>query len=138
MALVRSDLKRYTHLLGYQSHQTMLKKSYNHHIFMQPSIMAHDGDTEGGAPVAIIERLATGMPVVATTHCDIPEVAGPASAHLLAPERDAEKLATCIRSLLDEPNSWPSLASDGRKHVEREYNRLCQADRLTDHYNEII
>ena len=122
----------------YQSHQTMLKESYNHHLFLQPSVTANDGDTEGGAPVAIIEMLATGMPVVATTHCDIPEVTGPAFAHLLAPERNAAKLAACIQSLLDEPDSWSDLASEGRKHVEQEYHRLRQAERLTDHYNGIL
>ena len=137
-ALERSGLKEHTRLLGYQSHQTMLKESYNHHLFLQPSITAHDGDTEGGAPVSIIEMLATGMPVVATTHCDIPEVVGPAFAHLLAPERDVGKLATCIRSLLDEPGSWSNLARDGRNRVEREYHRLHQAEHLTDHYNELI
>ena len=136
--LERSGMKENTRLLGYQPHQIMLKESYNHHVFLQPSVTAQDGDTEGGAPVGIIEMLATGMPVVATTHCDIPEVAGPASAHLLAPERDAAKLATCIRSLLDEPDSWPSLVRDGRTHVEQEYHRLHQAERLTNHYNEII
>jgi colanic acid/amylovoran biosynthesis glycosyltransferase len=137
-ALERSGMKKQTRLLGYQTHQTMLKESYNHHLFLQPSIRARDGDTEGGAPVSIIEMLATGMPVIATNHCDIPEVVGPAFAHLLAPERNIEQLATRIRSLLDEPGSWPNLARDGRNHVEREYHRLRQAERLTDHYNEIM
>ena len=45
-----------------------------HHLFLSPSGTAADGDSEGGAPVAIIETAATGMPVVSTTHCDIPEV----------------------------------------------------------------
>ena len=136
-ALERSGLKEHTRLLGYQAHQTMLKESYNHHLFLQPSITARDGDTEGGAPVSIIEMLATGMPVVATTHCDIPEVVGPAFTHLLAPERDVAKLAKCIQSLLDEPGSWSSLAREGRKRIECEYHRLRQTERLIDYYNEI-
>ena len=104
-ALESSGLKENTRLLGYQSHQTMLHEAYAHHLFLQPSVTAKDGDTEGGAPVAIIEMLATGMPVVATTHCDIPEVVGPALAHLLAPERSVEDLADCIFTLLSKPDS---------------------------------
>ena len=137
-ALDRSGLKAHTRLLGYQTHQTMLQEAYNHHLFLQPSITAQDGDTEGGAPVAIIEMLATGMPVVATTHCDIPEVVGPAFAYLLAPERDVAKLAACIQALLDEPDSWLGLVQRGREHIEHEYHRSRQAERLIEHYNEIL
>ena len=136
-ALERSGLKEHTRLLGYQTHRAMLQEAYDHHLFLQPSITAQNGDTEGGAPVSIIEMLATGMPVVATTHCDIPEVLGPSFAHLLAPERDVAKLAKCIQSLLDEPGSWSSLALEGRKRIECEYHRLRQTERLIDYYNEI-
>lgn len=137
-ALERSDLKEHTRFLGYQTHQAMLQEAYDHHLFLQPSIIATDGDTEGGAPVAIIEMLATGMPVVASTHCDIPEVVGPAFSHLLAPEGDVEKLAECIQFLLDNPDSWPSLLQEGRNHIASEYHQLRQAKHLSDHYLSIL
>lgn len=136
-ALERNKLTDRTRMLGYQSHQVLLKEGYDHHLFLQPSVTARSGDTEGGAPVAIIEMMATGMPIVATTHCDIPEVVGSAGAHLLAPERDAEKLATCIRSLLDNPEDWSRLARLGREHVEREYHVRRQTESLIDHYNSL-
>ncbi len=136
--LDRSGLKASTRLLGYQTHQSMLKEAYKHHLFLQASITAQDGDTEGGAPVGIIEMLATGMPVVASTHCDIPEVVGPAFAHLLAPERDAVELAKCIQSLLEAADNWSSLVQEGRKRIEKEYHQIKQAERLTEHYNEIL
>lgn len=137
-ALGRSGLKDQTRLLGYQTHEAMLREAYDHHLFLQPSITAQDGDTEGGAPVSIIEMLATGMLVVSTNHCDIPEVMGPAFSQLLAPERDAIKLAGCIQYLLNESDSWPSLAEEGRKRVECEYHWLRQAERLSSHYAEIL
>ena len=68
--------------------------------------------------------LATGMPVVPTTHCDIREVVGPAFAHMLAPERDVATLAECIQLMLDQPDSWSGLAQEGRKRVESEYHLL--------------
>ena len=137
-ALENSGLKDNTRLLGFQAHQTMLQEAYANHLFLQPSITAQDGDTEGGAPVAIIEMLASGMPVVATTHCDIPEVVGSAFAHLLAPERDAVGLAKLIQTLLNEPDSWSSLLQEGRRHIESEYHQRRQAESLTEHYNEIL
>jgi len=137
-ALEQSGLKEHIRLLGYQAHQAMLQEAYGHHLFLQPSITAQDGDSEGGAPVTIIEMLATGMPVVATIHCDIPEVVGPAFANLLAPEHDIEKLVECIQLLLAKADIWPSLAWEGRKRVECEYHQQRQAERLIDHYNEIL
>jgi len=137
-ALERSGLKKNTRLLGFQTHQAMLQEAYDHHLFLQPSITAEDGDTEGGAPVSIIEMLATGMPVVSTGHCDIPEVVGEAYAHLLAPERDVAKLTECILMLLGEVDSWPALVQKGRRHIEREYDWSRQAKCLADCYNDIL
>lgn len=137
-ALESSGLREHTRLIGYQTHETMLQEAYEHHLFLQASITAQDGDTEGGAPVSIMEMLATGMPVVTTKHCDIPEVVGSAFAHLLAPERDVVKLAECIQLLLDEPDSWSNMLQEGRKRMECEYHRLRQAERLIDHYDEIL
>lgn len=136
-ALELSGLRESTRMLGYQPHHVMLQEAYDHHLFLQPSVTAADGDTEGGAPVSIIEMLATGMPVIGTTHCDIPEVVGPAFSHLLAPERDVEQLAQCIERLLDFPDSWPALLQKGREHVELEYDLNSQAERLIALYSEL-
>jgi len=136
--LERSGLKENTRLLGYQSHKALLEEAYAHHLFLQPSISAQDGDTEGGAPVVIIEMLATGMPVIGTMHCDIPEVVGSAFSHLLAPERDAKKLAECILILLDDSGDWAVLMQDQRERIEREYNLQKQVKRLLIHYNKVL
>lgn len=137
-ALEKSGLREHTRLLGYQSHETLISEAYDHHLFIQPSVTAQDGDTEGGAPVAIIEMLATGMPVVATRHCDIPEVMGPAFSHLLAPERDIKKLAECVQTLLEAPDDWHGLAKSGRKHIEQNYQLRRQTERLITHYRELL
>ncbi len=133
-----TGLKKHTRLLGYQNHKIMLQAAYEHHLFLQPSVTARDGDTEGGAPVAIIEMMAAGMPVVATTHCDIPEVVGKAYEQCLAPERDALKLAKCIYKLLDKHEQWPMLSTEGRKHIEHQYHLRRQAYSLAEHYSDIL
>src|SRR5699024_6051679 len=50
------------------------KEYYRHELFLAPSVEAQNGDNEGGAPVTIIEAGATGMPIIGSRHCDIPEV----------------------------------------------------------------
>lgn len=136
--LERSGLRSNTRLLGYQTHKVMLKEAYGHHIFLQPSVTAADGDTEGGAPVSIIEMLATGMPVVGTNHCDIPEVMGPELQHLLAPERDVESLLACMESLIRNSSHWEEWALAGRNRVEAGYHRVKQAEQLQTKYQTLV
>lgn len=137
-ALERTGLKPFTRLLGYQSHARMLAEAYQHHVFLHPSMTAHDGDTEGGAPVCITEMLATGMPVVSTTHCDIPEVVGSDLHHLLAPERDVGALVACLNTLIQNPLRWAEWAQAGRYRVETEYHKGKQAERLLAHYRTLV
>lgn len=137
-ALQHTGLVAHTRLLGYQPHAVMLHEAYAHHIFLHPSVTASDGDTEGGAPVCITEMLATGMPVVSTWHCDIPEVVGTAHHPYLAKERDVEGLATALTRLIEQPETWEALAHTGRERIQTEYHRVQQAKRLALHYQRVV
>lgn len=119
-----------TRMLGYQPHSVLLQEAFDHHLFLSPSITASDGDTEGGAPVSLIEMAATGMPVVSTKHCDIPEVVVNGVTGYLAGERDAQGLVEQIMRLAEAPETWRDLAVAARKHVELEYNARTQGKKL--------
>jgi colanic acid/amylovoran biosynthesis glycosyltransferase len=136
-ALDHGGVRMGTRLMGYQPHKALLREAYAHHIFVQASVTAANGDTEGGAPVGIIEMLATGMLVVGSKHCDIPEVMGPAMRELLAAERDAAAIERVLRDLAARPESWGPLADRGRAHVAKEYDRHRQNRRLAEHYAEL-
>src|SRR5262249_27000068 len=72
--LDRTGLRSKVRFLGWLTHEQMLQEAYRHHVFLSPSVTSNDGDCEGGAPVAIIEMAASGMPIISTKHCDIPYV----------------------------------------------------------------
>lgn len=127
-----------TRLLGYQSHEVLLNEAYQHHIFISPSFTASDGNTEGGAPVSLIEMSATGMPIVSTTHCDIPAVVINGRSGLLAPERDIDTLVAHLRWLIAHPDRWVEMADYGRAHVEKEYSASIQGERLADIYTALL
>ncbi len=126
-----------TRLLGYQPHSVMLDEAYKHHVLLAPSVTAADGDSEGGAPVTIIELAASGMPVISTTHCDIPEVITHGKSGLLAAERDVEQLAGHLKRLTENPEAWSQFTSTARKHIEGEYNAKIQGQRLGAIYRDI-
>lgn len=133
-ALERSGLRDKTRLLGYQPHKKLFEEAYKHHLFLAPSVTAQNGDTEGGAPVSIIEMAATGMPVVSTTHCDIPDVLNYGQNGWLAQERDIDGLVRIIQKWIAEANKWPSLLAHARNHIETEYNAVKQGQRLGELY----
>jgi len=136
-AIEKHQIEHIVRMLGFQPYSVLMVQAYKHHIFISPSITAKDGDTEGGAPVTIIEMAATGMPIVSTTHCDIPEVIEDGVTGLLGPERDVDGLIYHIRWLLENPNSWEAMLSAGRKKVEREFDVRIQAERLRGFYREL-
>lgn len=67
-------------------------------VFALPSVEVERGRTEG-APVAVVEALASGLPVVATTVGGVPELVGDAG--MLVPPGDEGALASALRTLAD-------------------------------------
>ena len=136
--LARTGLMPYTRLLGFQPPEALWREAYAHHLFLAPSVTAADGDTEGGAPVVLMEMVASGMPAVATRHCDIPHVL-PESWHAqLAPERDATALAAAIEDWIAAPAPvWTERLAAGRAHLERGFDAASQGRVLARIYREI-
>lgn len=116
------QMRAYTKLLGFQTHQCMIREMDAADIFIHPSVTAKNGDSEGGAPTTILEAQACGLPVLSTTHADIPNVVVPGKSALLASERDTETLSNHLCSLLSEPERWENMGMSGRAFVERNHN----------------
>ncbi len=137
-ALKEHDLLKHTKILGYRSHEFMLQEAYRNHIYIHPSRVASDGDTEGGAPVSIIEMLATGMPVVTTRHCDIPEVMGKDLDGFMASENDVAGLIAIIEELVAKsPEEWRQISRLGRGRVEQDYSLNDLAVKLRGIYETL-
>jgi colanic acid/amylovoran biosynthesis glycosyltransferase len=136
-AIQASGLAGNIRRLGYQPYSTLIEQAYEHHLFLSPSVTAEDGSTEGGAPVSIIEMAASGMLVVSTRHCDIPEVIQHRKTGFLANERDVDELTECLLSATREPQRWPQMLASARQHVETEFDARVQGARLATHYQAI-
>jgi glycosyltransferase involved in cell wall biosynthesis len=70
-------------------------------VLVLASRVAADGDRDG-LPVALVEAMAAGVPVVATRVAGIPELVDEATGWLAAPD-DADALAAAIADALEEP-----------------------------------
>ncbi len=137
VAIDECDIRDRVELIGYQSHEALMKAAYDHHVFLSPSVHAEDGDTEGGAPVTIIEMAATGMPVVSTRHCDIPSVVLDGKSGLLAEEHDIDGIAAHLRTLAADSERWIEMGKIGRQHVEARYDMRQQGEALAAIYRSL-
>ena len=92
-------------------------------VFLLPSVTGADGDMEG-IPVALMEAMAVGIPVVSTLHSGIPELVEADKSGWLVPENDARALAQRLAafSQLDADELAP-VVKRAREKVEHDFNQ---------------
>jgi colanic acid/amylovoran biosynthesis glycosyltransferase len=118
---------------SFLSFQELVELALHSHVFVAPSVTAADGDAEG-TPFVLQQMMATGMPVIATLHSDIPYLFGD-DAHLLVSERDASAIAERLQHYAADPTR---LVSDGlllRDRVRQTCDVRTCAARLSDVYD---
>ena len=84
-------------------------------VFLLPSVTGADGDMEG-IPVALMEAMAVGIPVVSTLHSGIPELVEADKSGWLVPENDARALAQRLAAFSNwTPTNWLRLSNERAK-----------------------
>ncbi|MDI6400548.1 glycosyltransferase [Balneolaceae bacterium ANBcel3] len=125
-------------LKGFIPQQKLNALARDHHLHIAPSVTASDGDSEGGAPVSLIEMAASGMPVIASRHCDIPEIIQDGETGLLTDEHDIHGIEQAIRTLISNRDLWYTLPERARSHIESDFNAKKQGERLADIYAQRV
>lgn len=119
-------------------YRELMRVAQTRHIFIHPSIHASDGDCEGGAPVVLLDMQASGMPIISTCHCDIPEYVQDRITGFLVEEKDVHALAERIIYLATHGEVWPLMGRQGRDHISRQYNAKTQTEKLEEIYNKVM
>jgi len=138
MAITSSGLGERLQRRGFLAYDDLLREAYANHVFLSPSVIASNGDTEGGAPFTLIEMAASGMPIVSTRHCDIPDIVEDGVTGLLANERDVDGLVDCLQRLVAEHERWPAMLAAGRQRIAERHDCHTQAAALAGHYRELL
>jgi len=91
-----------------------------------------------GMPNTILEAMAHGLPVVATTVGSIAEVVEHGVGGYLLPPGDAEALATALLSLLRDPQAALSMGEHNRAVVRARFTNRHTAERLLAAYATVL
>jgi colanic acid/amylovoran biosynthesis glycosyltransferase len=123
--------------LGLVTHDRLKTIAAEADVALQPSRVAADGDTEGGAPVAILEFQALGLPVIATRHADIPFVVP--RLHELVEEEDVTGLADALIRVRTEPSTARHERNrEAREFVEQRHDARRVATLVEAIYDEVL
>lgn len=111
----------------------------DYQVFIHPSHYSKDMDSEGGAPVVLLDAQASGLPIISTTHCDIPDEVVHGETGLLCPERDISALAEAItRFYRMGPHEYENFAANARKYIASNYDSRVLSNNLEKIYRKVI
>ena len=105
--------------------------------FALPSVRLPSGRMEG-IPVALMEAMACGVPVVATRLSGIPELVQDGVTGLLVEPGDPHALAAALALVLEDDALATELAVRARWHVESSFSLAVQSTRVGDLLAESI
>lgn len=129
-ALVRSlGLEQRVELAGAQPQESVRASLDEAAVFALPSQVADDGGRDG-IPVALMEAMASGCPVVSCLTSGIPELIENGHGGLLVRERDPAALADALQRLLADRELRERFSRAARERVEQQFDARKEARRL--------
>lgn len=120
-ALIRTaGLGEVVRLAGARPQEEVTRMMAEASVFALPSIIASDGQMEG-IPVALMEALASGRPVVTTSISGIPELVENEVNGLLVPPGDSAAFAAALERVLGDPQMSAEMGRHGQQKVRDEF-----------------
>jgi glycosyltransferase involved in cell wall biosynthesis len=131
----QADLADCVHFHGRQTRAEIVRQLQTADVIVAPSVPSQDGRREG-IPVALMEAMASGAPVVASRLSGIPELVEDGQNGLLTPPGDATALADALYRLYENPALRHHLGQAGRNRILREFDLRANVAALAQRFHQ--
>ncbi len=125
------ELGERVRLAGALLHEDVKRELERADAFVLPCVISEDGWRDG-IPVALMEAMAYGLPVVSTDILGLPELIEHGTGGLLVPSGDVEALTDALQRLANDRGLRDTLGRNGRAKVLSDFNNARSAERLQD------
>ena len=98
-----------------------LPKDELHDLLRRSAVAVVPSTWYENQPMAVLEALAVGLPVIGSDLGGIPELIDPGHDGLLVPPGDDKALATAMGELLADPARAFAMGQNGRRKIEAEF-----------------
>ncbi len=115
--------------LGWRRDMTSVLQSWS--VFIQPSL-------DEGFGVAVLEAMASGLPVIASDVGGLRELVQNGKTGFLAPLDAPAVLAAKIRLLLDDPEMRARMGAAGRRLAEERFSLAVMVKKTADLYDSLL
>ena len=132
----RLGLEDQVELLGWRAAAEVAEIVRDADAFVLTSVVSAGGQTEG-IPVALMEAMAVGVPVVASRVSGIPELVVDGVTGTLATPGDPHDVARALTAVLDDPERAQSMANAGVRLVRAEFDHERSVDRLVELFESV-
>lgn len=131
------DLSNNVELAGVQSPAQIQKEMEQSLAFVQHSVTASNGDSEG-TPVAVLEAQASALSVISTLHAGIPDVVIDGETGLLCQELDVDSMAENMMKVWNDKLLACRLGKAGRERVKEYFTMERHLGVLMDLVNRSL
>ena len=125
-----SQLDDLVELMGPRTQDEVSQLLRTANCYVQPSVITPSGKMEG-IPVALMEAMVSGIPVVATSISGIPELVRNGDTGWLVPPESVDALAEALSHIYRDPAEARQRARSGREWVLDEFELSSNAQKLS-------
>lgn len=136
-AVLAAGMQEHVEMLGWVDQERLAAELAKAHLFLHPSELTATQDQEG-VPNSMVEAMAAGLPVVATTHGGIPEAVTSGEDGLLVGEKDSDALAGALLRIMGDPALMETFSSKAHERVQSKFGFSACLGALEDAYQEAI
>ncbi len=106
-------------------------------LFVLPCVTARDGHHDG-IPVALMEAMACGVPVISTKLSGIPELVEDGRSGILVAQKDPRGLAAAIKRLLADSDTRRRFSAEAREKVVGQFEIRDVARQLMEMFSDSV